>query len=86
MSKTEKIKSMSFGEHLDVLRLSAMKIALVTIISGIIAFIFKEELFSIILSPKNDEFVIYKLFRSINNWIIPGEDVRHKLLVIQFFL
>ena len=37
-----------------------MKIVAVTIVFGIVAFIFKEELFSVILAPKGEGFVIYR--------------------------
>ena len=56
----------SFWEHLDVLRTAIVKIAAVAVVFGIVAFFFKEELFSIVLAPKEDSFVTYQLLVRIN--------------------
>lgn len=42
----------SFWEHLDVLRAAIGKIALVTVGFGMVAFFFKEQLFSVVLAPR----------------------------------
>lgn len=65
-------KTQTFWEHLDELRGSIIRIAVVTVICGITAFFFKDELFSIILAPKNSDFITYKLFGYINEWISPS--------------
>lgn len=59
---------MSFWEHLDVLRASLIKIAITTVLCGIVAFLFKEKVFSVILAPKNDAFITYRLFNCIAEW------------------
>ena len=51
----------SFWDHLDVLRGALMKMATVTVIFGIIAFLFKEELFAIVLAPKESDFITYQI-------------------------
>lgn len=56
---------MTFWEHLDVLRASLIKIAAVTIVCGIIAFFFKEEIFSVVLAPKETTFITYRWFNQI---------------------
>ena len=58
----------SFWEHLDVLRVAIVKIALVTVVFGVAAFFFKEELFSVVLAPKSDGFITYRLFNRIAAW------------------
>lgn len=65
---------MSFWEHLDVLRASLIKIAITTVLCGIVAFLFKEEMFSIILAPKNDTFITYRLFSHIAEWTTGRDD------------
>ena len=55
----------SFWDHLDVLRVAIVKIVAVTIVFGVAAFFFKEELFAVILAPKNDGFITYRLFGQI---------------------
>lgn len=58
----------SFWEHLDVLWAAIVKIVAVAVVSGIAAFCFKEELFAVILAPKNDGFITYRLFNRIAAW------------------
>ncbi|MCD8251408.1 MAG: twin-arginine translocase subunit TatC [Phocaeicola dorei] len=58
----------SFWDHLDVLRVAIVKIALVAVGFGAMAFFFKEELFSVVLAPKSDGFITYRLFNRIAAW------------------
>ena len=51
----------SFWEHLDVLRSVIIRIAIVTILFGLVAFIFKAEVFSIILAPRDSDFTTYRV-------------------------
>lgn len=59
----------TFWEHLDELRDSLIKIAVAIIVCGIIAFLFKEELFDFILAPKQDDFITYRLLDFAGSWI-----------------
>ena len=52
MEQVGKSENQSFWEHLDVLRASLVKIAIVTVAFGVVAFFFKDELFAVILAPK----------------------------------
>lgn len=52
---------LSFWEHLDELRGSIVRIALVVLVLGLAAFGFKEQLFGLLLAPKNSEFITYRL-------------------------
>jgi len=58
----------SFWEHLDVLRTAIVKIVAVAAVFGIAAFFFKEELFSIVLAPKDDGFITYRLLDRMAAW------------------
>lgn len=58
----------SFWEHFDVLRTAIVKIAAVAVGFGIAAFCFKEGLFAVVLAPKDDGFVTYRLFNRIAVW------------------
>lgn len=51
----------SFWEHLDVLRAAIMKIVAVAVVFGIGTFSFKEELFAVVLAPKDNGFITYQL-------------------------
>lgn len=57
---------MSFWDHLDVLRSSLIRIVVVSLAFGIVAFCFKKQLFSIVLAPGRDSFATYRLFDWIN--------------------
>lgn len=52
---------LTFWEHLDVLRGSIIRILAVSIVCGIAAFCFKDQLFAIVLAPKDSTFVTYRL-------------------------
>lgn len=58
----------SFWEHLDVLRTAIMKIVAVAVVFGIAAFFFKEQLFDVVLAPKDDRFITYRLLNRIAEW------------------
>ena len=58
----------SFWEHLDVLRTAIMKIVAVAVVFGIAAFFFKEQLFDVVLAPKDDKFITYRLLNRITAW------------------
>ena len=56
---------MSFWEHLDVLRASLVRIVAVTVLCGIAAFLFKEEVFTVVLAPKDEGFVTYRILERL---------------------
>lgn len=58
----------SFWDHLDVLRTAIVKIVAVAVVFGIAAFLFKEELFTVVLAPKDDGFVTYRLLDHMAAW------------------
>ncbi|MCH5240057.1 MAG: twin-arginine translocase subunit TatC [Muribaculaceae bacterium] len=55
----------SFWDHLDELRNVLLKITLVAILCGIVAFLFKELLFTIVLAPKEESFITYRWIEKI---------------------
>lgn len=58
----------SFWDHLDVLRGTIIKIALATVVCSVLAFFLKDELFAIILAPKNSHFITYQLTDNMGRW------------------
>lgn len=62
-------ESMSFWDHLDVLRSSIIRMVVVTVAFALVAFLFKDAVFSVILAPKYDDFVIYRLLDRISEWL-----------------
>ena len=52
MEQASESEKQSFWDHLDILRVSLVKIAAVTAVFAVVAFFFKEALFSVILLPR----------------------------------
>lgn len=57
----EEANELTFWEHLDALRNSIIKMIVVTVVCGLVAFCFKNQLFDVILAPTSSDFIIYKL-------------------------
>lgn len=51
----------TFWEHLDVLRAVLLRIAVVTVVCGMVAFMLKDELFAVVLAPGKSCFITYRL-------------------------
>lgn len=59
----------TFWEHLDVLRGALIKIIVVAVFFGVLAFCFKEFLFEIVLAPKYSDFITYDIINRISSFI-----------------
>ena len=71
----------SFWEHLNVLRAAIVKIVAIATVFSITGFCFKEELFAVVLAPKNNGFITYRLFNWIAAWA-GGETESFAVLLI----
>lgn len=60
---------MSFWDHLDALRGVIVKGVAIIVVFAIVAFLFKEELFDIVLAPKENDFVTYRWLRDIERLV-----------------
>lgn len=56
---------MSFWEHLDALRSIIIRVGIVIAVFASLGFIFKNQLFQIILAPQNSDFITYQLLDKI---------------------
>ena len=52
---------MTFWDHLDVLRSSLIRTAVVVVLLAVAAFVMKDALFSVVLAPRSSDFVSYRL-------------------------
>lgn len=59
----------TFWEHLDVLRGALIKIIVVAILFGVLAFCFKGILFEIVLAPKYSDFITYDIINRISSFV-----------------
>lgn len=57
--------NLTFWDHLDELRGTLLRIIGVAVLFGIVAFIFKEQLFDIVLAPSKSDFVTYRLLNRL---------------------
>lgn len=71
---TETADTQSFWKHLDVLRATIIRIVVVAVVCGIVAFFLKEQLFSIVLAPKDDSFITYTLLNHVAAWTDKGAE------------
>ena len=54
-------KELTFWDHLDVLRSSLIRMAAAVAVFAVVAFLLKEQLFSVVLAPRSSDFVTYRL-------------------------
>jgi sec-independent protein translocase protein TatC len=76
MSNSQKTdnQDFSFWEHLDILRNYLIKIAIAVCLFSVLGFVFKDLLFSIILAPKDGDFVTYRLIDRLPQWVGVGAE------------
>lgn len=73
---------MTFWEHLDVLRGTLIKMGVAVVACGLVAFVFKDEIFAVILAPKSDTFPIYRLFEQVGAWFSTPSDTSFSVSLI----
>ena len=56
-----KTDSLTFWDHLDVLRSSLIRMGVAVVVFAVAAFCLKDELFSVVLAPRSSDFVTYML-------------------------
>ena len=69
MEQASESEKQSFWDHLVLLRASLVKIAAVTAVFAVVAFFFKEALFSVILAPKDADFITYRWLYFFSGWV-----------------
>ena len=73
---SEKIKEMSFLDHLEELRWRLVKSAAAVLIFGIVAFLYKDFIFdTIILAPKSNDFITYQFFCKMSTYLHLGDQL-----------
>jgi len=73
MSKTPPKDEMSFLDHLEELRWHLIRSVLAIVIIAVVAFLFKDFIFDVLLfGPKNKDFITYRWFCSISQTLGQG--------------
>lgn len=75
-------EAQSFWEHLDALRAAIIKSLLAAIAFSVAAFCLKDQLFDIILAPKNADFVTYKILNGVSNWATNTDDLNFNVKIV----
>lgn len=66
MSETQQSVKASFWDHLEELRGSIIRIVVALVLFGVIAFMFKDFLFDIVLAPQSYDFITYRIFDQVS--------------------
>lgn len=72
----------SFWEHLDALRAAIFKCLLAAAMCSIVTFCFKDELFDIILAPKDAHFVTYRVLNRLSNLMADSANINFDIQLI----
>ncbi len=67
--------SATFWEHLDELKGVILRIIIAVVVMGMVAFAFKEQLFSVILAPQNGDFITYQYLAEVSSLFNDTESV-----------
>lgn len=54
-------ESLTFWDHLDVLRSSIIRMVVAVVLFAAVAFLLKDELFNVVLAPRSSDFITYRL-------------------------
>lgn len=65
----EQLETMSIGSHLEVLRQAIIRILLVVAVLAIVVFCFKDETFSLLLAPKDSDFITFRAIERLSDWL-----------------
>ena len=75
-------EKMSFWDHLDALRAAILKSLAVALVFSVVAFCFKEELFAVILAPKDNGFITYRMLGFVSALVADGSSLDFNVKLI----
>ena len=73
----------TFWEHLDELRGSLIKMIAAVLVCSIVAFVFKQPLFDVVLAPQSDDFVTYRVFEQVSKSVLPDAVAQDNAFSVQ---
>lgn len=78
MSDTKSVTKITFWDHLDELRGTLLRIFIALVLFALIAFMFKDFLFDIVLAPKSNNFVTYRILDQFTNLLpFQSQELEH---------
>ena len=76
-------RDMTFWDHLDVLRAMLIRVGAAVVAVAVVAFCFKDLLFSIVLAPSREDFVLYDVLNRLHlQFAANGEGVHFQVKLI----
>lgn len=69
--------TMSFWDHLEALRGVLLRVAVAVVGIAVVAFCCKDLLFSVVLAPSRDDFVLYRVLDMVQQRILPDSEPVH---------
>ena len=66
MSQGKETKDLTFWEHVEELRHCLFRILIVALSASVVAFCFKDAIFSVVLAAKDADFITYRLFARLS--------------------
>jgi len=69
MKSSSTNKGLNFWEHFDELRRYLLRILAVWVVFATVAFVFKEQVFAVLLAPKSPDFFVYTWFNGVQSFI-----------------
>ncbi len=74
-SSEESTTGASFWDHFDVLRGAILRIIIAMLIVGAAAFLLKDALFEVILAPKSNDFITYRLLDNATQMVVEDAQI-----------
>lgn len=66
MSQEKKPENLTFWDHVEVLRHCLFRILVAALVASVVAFCFKDALFTVVLAPKDADFITYRFFERLS--------------------
>lgn len=71
MNPSKTANELTFWEHLDVLRGCLVRVIAVTVACAVVAFLLKEQVFALLLAPKEPDFVTFRWLHDVSLCLFP---------------
>ena len=63
-------QQLTFWDHLDELRGSLIKMIAAVLVCTVVAFLFKQQLFDVVLAPQSNDFITYRLLEQVSDAVL----------------
>lgn len=71
MNPPKTADELTFWGHLDVLRGCLIRVLAVTVACAVVVFLFKDQVFALLLAPKEPDFITFRWLHGVSAWLFP---------------